>query len=91
MSTNRTLVQLVAAGTVTGAEPANPALDPALLRLQARELVVAVRELPQVAGDERAHRGAALRGADSGLSIDLLVDRNCDVFHSITVSQPDPS
>jgi len=71
VSTKRTIVQLVARYPIGRPEALDLTLDPALLRLQLRELV-AGRQRAKVAGDESTDRGAALSGPDAGSPVDVL-------------------
>ena len=74
-----------AASRVAGAEirdlGANLVLRPAELPGPVRLLA----EFCQILLDQRRDRGAALRGLDAGPLIGLVVDRDRNVFHAITI------
>ncbi|MGH3238377.1 MAG: hypothetical protein ACRDOH_34985 [Streptosporangiaceae bacterium] len=72
MSTNRTVVRLVTAQSVGGAELADPGLDLALQCLKPGELIHPAGQLLKVSDDQRAHRGVTLRGGDPGVAVDVI-------------------
>lgn len=41
----------------------------------------------QKLADERGHRAVALRRSDTGLLVEVIVNRDGDVLHGITISQ----
>jgi hypothetical protein len=87
VSTNRTVVRLVAAQPVGGAELADPGLDLALQCLEPGELVHPARQLLKVGDDQCAHRGVTLRGGHPGIAVDVIRDGNRNILHTFTVTQ----
>jgi hypothetical protein len=83
---NRTIVYLVAAQPVGGAELADPGLDLVLQSLESGELVYPAGQLLKVRDDQRADRGVTLRGSDPGVAVDVIGNRDRDIFHSFTVT-----
>src|SRR6266516_610687 len=75
VSTNRTVVELVAVEAVACAEAADLTLDLPLLGLEPGELCLASGQRAQVLTDERADRGAALGGADPRVAVDVVWNR----------------
>src|SRR5579864_3399064 len=86
VSTNRTIVHLVAAQPVGAAELADPGLNLALQRLKPGELIHPSGQLLKVRDDQRAHRGVTLRGGDPGIAVDVIWNRNGDILHVFTVA-----
>ena len=84
---NRTIVNLIAAHPIGGAELADLGLDLVLLRLLPAEVPGSLGHTLQVGDDQRAYRGIALRGGDPGIAVYLIRNRNRDVFHVFTVTQ----
>ena len=90
MSTNRTLVELVAAETVSPPKPLDFGEDLTLQGLQSRELGLALLERAQIVRHQRADRAPVFSGTDPRRPIDVLRNRDGDIFHvthSYTVSQ----
>ena len=87
MSTNRTIVHLVAVQPVAGAEIADPGLDLALQRLQPGELIHSPGHLLKESHDQRAHRRVTLRSGDPGIAIDVIGNGDGNILHTITVTQ----
>ena len=87
MSTNRTVVHLVAAQPVGGAELANLRLDLMLEGLESGELVHPSGQALQVLDDQRANGSVALRGGDPSVAIDVIRDGDCNIPHRNTVTQ----
>src|SRR6266516_4527722 len=87
VSTNRTVVELVAVEAVAGAEAADLALALLLLSLEPGELCLASGQRAQVLGDERADRGAALGGADPRVAVDVVWHGDRDVLHGPRLAQ----
>ena len=87
MSTNRTIVHLVAADTVGGTEVADLSLHFLLQRLQSCELVHSPGQAFEVGDDQCAQRGVALRGGDPGIAVHVVGNRDRNVLHSFTVTQ----
>src|SRR6516225_798798 len=86
VSTNRTVVRLVAAQPVGGAELVDAGLDLALQCLQPGELIHPARQLLKVGHDQRAHRGVTLCGGDPGIAVDVIRDGYRNILHSFTVT-----
>ena len=74
MSTNRTIVDLLAVQAIGGAEAIYLALHLALLLLQPRELGVARGKRAQGFRDQSTDRAATFRGADPRVAIDVVGD-----------------
>jgi hypothetical protein len=87
VSTNCTVVYLVAAQSVSGAELADFRLDLVLECLKPGELVHSPGQALQVLNDQRAHRGITLRGGHPGVAVDLVGNGDRYIFHSLTVTQ----
>ncbi len=87
MSTNRTIVHLVAAQPTAGAELVDPGLDLALERLKPGELVHPSGQLLKVGDDQRAHRGVTLRGGDPGTAVDVIGNGDRNILHLFTVTR----
>jgi hypothetical protein len=87
VSTNRTIVHLVAAQRVAGAELVDPGLDLALQRLKPGELVYPSGQLLKVGDDQRAHRGVTLRGGDPGIAVDVIGNGDRNILHIFTVTR----
>jgi hypothetical protein len=75
VSTNRTVVYLVAAQPVGSAELADFRLDLMLEGLKRCELVHSPGQALQVLDDQRAQRGVTLCGSDPGVTVDLVGNR----------------
>src|SRR5271166_3784435 len=86
VSTNRTIVHLVAAQPTAGAELADPGLDLALQRLKPGELIHPSGQLLEEGNDQRAHRGVTLRGGHPGIAVDVIGNRDRNVLHIFTVT-----
>ena len=86
MSTNRTVVDLVAAESVDRAELRDLPLHPPLLLFKPPLLALEAGKRREVPRDECADRGAVLRCPDARSAIDVVRDRDRDIFHSFTVS-----
>ncbi len=86
MSTNCTVMHLVTAQPVGGAEFADAALDLVLQCLEPGELIHPARQLLEEGDDHRAHRGVVLRSGHPGISVDVIGDGNRNIFHSFTVT-----
>ena len=86
MSTNRTIVHLVAAHPIAAAELADPGLDLVLERLKPGELVHPSGQLLKVGDDQRAHRGVTLRSVDPGVAVDVIGNGDRNVLHILTVT-----
>src|ERR1700750_664478 len=86
VSTNCTVVDLVAAEPVRRAELADLGLHLALQCLQPGELVHPSGHLLEVTDDQRAQRGVALRGCDPRVAVHVIGDRDRNVLHSFTVT-----
>jgi hypothetical protein len=84
---NRTVVHLVAAQPVAGAELADPGLHLTLQRFKPGELIYPSGQLLEVGDDQGAHRGVAPRGGDPGIAVDVIGNRDRDVLHIFTVTQ----
>ena len=87
VSTNRTIVHLVAAQPIAGTELADPGLDLALQRLKPGELIHPSGQLLKVGDDQRAYRGVALRGGDPGIAVHVIGNRDRNILHTYTVTQ----
>lgn len=87
MSANRTIVHLVAAHPIAGAELADPGLDLVLQRLKPGELVHPSGQLLEVGDDQRAHRGVTLRGGDPGTAVDVIGNGDRYILHIFTVTR----
>ena len=88
MSTNRTVVELVAVDAVARAESSDLTLDLLLLGLEPGELRVPPSERAQVLAYERADRGAALGGADPRVVVDVIGHRDREVLHGRRLALP---
>ena len=86
VSTNRTIVHLVAAQPTAGAELAYPGLGLALQRLKPGELIHPSGKLLKVGDDQCAHRGVTLRGSDPGTAVDVIGNRDRNILHIFTVT-----
>ena len=84
---NRTIVYLVAAQPVGGAELVNSGLDLVLQCLEPGELIHPAGQLLKVGDDQRAHRGVTLCGGDPGIAVDIIGNGDRDVLHSFTVTR----
>ena len=87
VSTNCTVVYLVTAQSVGGAELADFRLDLVLKRLKPCELVHSSGQALQVRNDQCAQGGVTLRGGDPGVAVDLVGNGDRNIFHSLTVTQ----
>jgi hypothetical protein len=87
VSTNRTLVDLIAAKPIPRLEDADLVLDSPLFRLEACELGVAFGKRVQILGHQRTHRLAQLGSPDPRSAVDIVGHRHRDILHSLTVSQ----
>src|SRR6266508_3846432 len=87
VSTNRTVVELVAVEAVACAEAANLGLDLLLLGLKPGELSLAPGQRAQVLSDESAGGGAAFGGANPRVAIDVVWHRDRDVLHGLRLAQ----
>jgi len=87
VSANRTVVRLVTAQPVGGAELADPGLDLTLQCLEPGELVHTAGQLLEEGDNQCADRGVTLRGGDPGVAVDVIGDGYRNVFHSFTVTQ----
>src|SRR6266545_6896020 len=87
VSTNRTVVELVAVEAVACAEAADLALDLLLLGLEPGELCLAPGQRAQVLANERADRGASLGGSDPRVAVDVVWHGDRDVLHSPRLAQ----
>ncbi len=87
MSTNRTIMHLVAAEPVGGTELANLSLQLARQRRKPAEFIHPSGKLLKVGDNQRTHRGLALRFGDPGIAVNVIRDRDGRVLHSFTVSQ----
>src|SRR5215211_1993108 len=87
VSTNRTVVELVAVEAVACAEAADLALDLLLLGLELGELRPPLRQRSQVLANGRADRGPTLGGSDPGVAVDVVWHSHRDVLHSWRLSQ----
>jgi hypothetical protein len=74
VSANRTVMRLITAQPVGGAELADPGLDLALQCLEPGELVHPAGQLLEVSHDQRADRGVTLRGGDPGVVDAVLTE-----------------
>ena len=83
---NRTIVHLISAQPVGGAELADPGLDLTLQRLKPGELICPSRQLLKVGDDQRAHRGVVLRGGDPGIAVNVIGNRDRNILHILTVT-----
>src|SRR5208337_1667930 len=90
VSTNRTIVHLVAAQPSAGAELADPGLDLALQRLKPGELIHPSGQLLEEGNDQRAHRGVTLRGGHPGIAVDVIGNRDRNVLHIFTACGASP-
>jgi hypothetical protein len=72
----RTVVELVAAEAVAGAEALDLALGLLLLRLEPGERRLPRRQRARELADERADRGPAFGGADPGVAVDVVWHRD---------------
>src|SRR5271170_86972 len=87
VSANRTIVHLVAAHPIAGAELADPGLGLVLQRLKPGELVHPSGQLLKVGDDQRAHRGVTLRGGDPGVAVDVIGNGDRNILHIFTVTR----
>lgn len=87
VSTNRTVVNLIPAQPVASMELADLGLDLVLQRLKPAELFHPSRKPLEVGDDQCTHRGVTLRGGDPRIAVDVLRNRDRNVFHSFTVAQ----
>src|SRR5215216_5636395 len=87
VSTNRTVVELVAVEAVACAEAADLALDLLLLGLEPGELRSSPRQRAQILANQRADRGAAFGGADPRVAVDIVWHGDRDVLHGMRLSQ----
>src|SRR6266540_7534033 len=87
VSTNRTVVELVAVEAVACAEAADLALDLLLLGLEPGELCLAPGQRAQVLANERADRGASLGGSDPRVAVDVVWHGDRDVLHGPRLAQ----
>ena len=87
VSANRTVVRLVTAQPVGGAELADPGLDLTLQCLEPGELVHTAGQLLEEGDNQCADRGVTLRGGDPGVAVDVIGDGYRNVLHSFTVTQ----
>jgi hypothetical protein len=87
VSTNRTIVHLVAAQPTAGAELADPGLDLALQRLKPAELLHTPGQPLKVGDDQCAHRGVTLRGGDPGIAVHVIGNSDRNIFHIFAVTR----
>jgi hypothetical protein len=87
VSTNCTVVYLVTAQSVGGAELADFRLDLVLKRLKPCELVHSPGQALKVLNDQRAHGGVTLRGGEPGIAVDIVGNGNRNVLHRFTVNR----
>jgi hypothetical protein len=87
VSTNCTVVHLVAAQSVGGAELADFRLDLVLECLKPGELVHSPGQALQVLNDQCAQRGVTLSGGHPGVAVNLVGNGDGDISHSLTVTQ----
>lgn len=87
MSTNRTIVHLVAAQPACGAELADACRDLALQCLKPGELIHPSGQLFKESDDQCAHRGVTLRGGDPGTAVDVIGHRDRNILQILTVTR----
>jgi hypothetical protein len=87
VSTNRTVVELVAVEAVARAESFDLALDLLVLGLEPAEPRLPTGERAQVLANERADRSPTLGGSDPGVTVDVVWRRDRDVLHGRRPSQ----
>ena len=88
MSTNRTLVDLIARNAVGCSEGADLTGDAPLKVSEALELGVSIVDAFEEIADQAAHRRALPCRLHASAAVDLVGDAHGDVLHSRTVSQP---
>jgi hypothetical protein len=71
---NRTIVHLITAQPVGGAELADLGLDLTLQPLKPAELLHLSGQASKVGDDQCAYRGVTLRGSDPGAAVDVIGD-----------------
>jgi len=84
---NCTVVHLVATQPIGAAELADLRLHLVLEGLKPGELVHSPGQSLQVLDDQRAHGGVTLRGGDPGVAVDIIGNGDCNILHSLTVTQ----
>src|ERR1022692_3355026 len=87
VSTNRTVVNLVAAKPVGRAELADLGLHLVLQRLEPRELFHPPGQPFEIRDDQCAQRGIALRCGDPGIAVHAVGHGDRNVPHSFTVTR----
>ena len=83
---NRTIVHLITAQPVGGAELVDPGLHLTLQRLKPGELIYPSGQLLEVGDDQRAYRGVVLRGGDPGIAVNVIGNRDRNILHIFTVT-----
>lgn len=81
VSTNRTIVELIASKAIPGPEALNLTQDLLLLRKETIELVTLIAEPGEKLGNQRAHGSALLRGLDLRLAVDIFRNGDGNVAH----------
>jgi hypothetical protein len=87
VSTNRTIVHLVAAQPIGGPELAYLRLNLALQRLKPHEFIRPSRQLLKVFDNQRAHRGVTPRCGDPGIAVHVIGNADRKIPHSFTVTR----
>jgi len=81
-------MQLIARKSIGGGKCCNLAPNLVLLAFQTLGFSFVRSQLFQVGFNECRDRRITLSSCDSGSPIDIIVNRNCDIAHIFTVSQP---
>jgi len=81
VSTNRTVVDILAIQTVAGSKGLDRFDGPLLQPFTPFEVALAFGELDQKSAHQRRNRSLLLRRPDTSASMDLIRDCDCDIFH----------
>jgi hypothetical protein len=81
VSTNRTVVDILAIQTVAGPKSSDRFDGPLLQPFTPFEIALAFGELDQESAHQRRNRSLLLRRPDTSASMDFIRDCDCDIFH----------